>query len=142
MLKARRIRRHVTSEQEIEDLRAVVSRDLRDARVAELSADRRFATAYNAVLQLAKMVLACSGYRAAGPGHHETTLEALEIAMGSGVADTAVYFDVCRRKRHQLDYDFADAATATEAEELIEKAEEFRELVEEWIRRRCPQLAR
>jgi hypothetical protein len=29
-------------------------------------ADRRFATAYNAVLQLAKMVIACAGYRVAG----------------------------------------------------------------------------
>src|SRR5215467_2467929 len=77
-----RVKRHTTSRQEIEDLRAVVERDLQDANVQEISADRRFATAYNAVLQLAKMVIACSGYRVSGLGHHQTTFEALELAMG------------------------------------------------------------
>jgi hypothetical protein len=41
--------------EEISDLRDVVERDLKDARVDMISAGRRFATAYNAVLQLAKM---------------------------------------------------------------------------------------
>ena len=45
------------------DLRGIVERDLKDAKIPELSADRRYATAYNAILQLTKMVIACSGYR-------------------------------------------------------------------------------
>jgi hypothetical protein len=48
------------------DLRAVIARDLQDAALSGLSADRRFATAYNAVLQLTKMVIACAGYRVVG----------------------------------------------------------------------------
>lgn len=103
-----------------------------------LSADRRFATAYNAALQLAKMVIACSGYRVVGPGHHQTTFEALETAIGSSVSALAAYFDTCRRKRNQVDYDLVHAATETEAEELIEKAGEFRDLVENWIRKHHP----
>lgn len=101
--------------------------------MAALSADRRFATAYNAALQSAKMAIACAGYRVAGPGHHATTFEAVEIAMGPSVSGLVTYFDMCRRKRNQVDYDRASAATETEAEELLVKAEEFRDLVEKWI---------
>jgi hypothetical protein len=106
--------------------------------VPALSADRRFATAYNAVLQLAKMVIACSGYRVVGAGHHVTTFEAVEIAMGSSVSALVTYFDTCRRKRNQVDYDRANAATETEAEELLTKADELRSLVEKWIAKHHP----
>ena len=48
---------HRTRLTEISALRAVVERDLTDAAIAGLSADRRFATAYNAALQLCKMAI-------------------------------------------------------------------------------------
>src|SRR5579864_7280973 len=98
LLQAQKVKPHKTSRQEIENLRDVVERDLQDAEIEALSADRRFATAYNAVLQLAKMVIACAGYRVAGVGHHLTTFEALEIAMGPSVSALVAYFDTCRRK--------------------------------------------
>ncbi len=141
LLLAQRLRPHQTSQQELDDLRDVVERDLQDAALEALSADRRFATAYNAVLQLAKIVIACSGYRVVGPGHHMTTFEALDIAIGPPVAELVAYFDTCRRKRNQVDYDCANAATETEAVDLLQKAEEFRDLVEAWIRRHHPKFA-
>jgi hypothetical protein len=61
LLNAQRVRVHKTSQQEIDDLRTVVERDLKDAKLGALSCDRRFATAYNAVLQLSKIVIACEG---------------------------------------------------------------------------------
>ena len=131
---------HTTSRQELDGLRAVVARDLNDACVPGLSTDRRFATAYNAVLQLAKMAIACAGYRVVGQGHHVTTFEALELAMGPSIAPLASYFDICRRKRNLLDYDMANVATETEAHELLAKAEELRQLVEQWIGQHHPQL--
>jgi len=133
-----RVKRHTTSRQEISDLRDVVARDLKDAHVEMISADRRFATAYNAVLQLAKMVIACSGYRVSGIGHHQTTFEALELAIGPKIGKLVAYFDTCRRKRNQVDYDFALVASDTEVEELLSNAEEFRTVVEEWIRSHYP----
>ncbi len=105
------MRTHVTSLAELTALRAVVARDLADAVIPDLSADRRFATAYNAVLQIAKMVLACKGYRVTGIGHHQTTFEAVELAMGSSMTALAAYFDTCRRKRNMVDYDMANVAT-------------------------------
>src|ERR1700722_13241671 len=101
-----------------------------------ISADRRFATACNAVLQLTKIVLACSGYRVSGLGHHQTTFEALELAMGSQIGDLAVYFDTCRRKRNQVDYDFALVASDTEVDGLLSTAEESRAAREIWSRTR------
>lgn len=135
------MQRHTTSRQELEGIRTIVDRDLNDARVPGLSADRKFATAYNAVLQLAKMAIACAGYRVVGQGHHLTTFEALELAMGRTVAPLASYFDTCRRKRNMLDYDMANVATETEVNELLEKAEQFRQLVERWVARHYSQLA-
>lgn len=41
-------------------MRALIARDLADASLAGLSADRRFATAYNAALQAANMAIACA----------------------------------------------------------------------------------
>jgi uncharacterized protein (UPF0332 family) len=133
LLADRRVKPHKTSLAEIQALSAVVERDLKDAKVREVSADRRFATAYNAVLQLATMVVACSGYRVAGSGHHETTLRAFEIAMGAEASALAAYFQTCRRKRNQVDYDMANVATDYEADDLVEKAGEFRTLVSSWI---------
>src|SRR5712692_2920971 len=133
LLHNRRVQAHTTSRRELDGLRAIVARDLKDARVSGLSTDRQFATAYNAVLQLAKMAIACAGYRVVGTGHHQTTFEAVELAMGPTVANLASYFDTCRRKRNILDYDNAQVVTESEAQELVQQAEAFRTLVEQWM---------
>ena len=49
LLAARTVQTHATGRNEITNLRKVVNRDLSDAAIDALSADRRFATAYNAV---------------------------------------------------------------------------------------------
>src|SRR2546428_2112984 len=121
LLHNRRVQPHTTSQRELDGLRAVVARDLQDARVLGLSTDRQFATAYNAVLQLAKMAVVCAGYRVVGVGHHRTMFEAVELAMGAHVATLASYFDACRRMRHILDYDAANVLTDTEVTELLTK---------------------
>lgn len=131
-----RIRAHRPTRRELEEVRAVVDRDLADAALAGLSADRKFATAYNAVLQLSKMVIACEGYRVApAAGHHQLTLEAAAHALGSASRALLDYFDLCRRKRNLIDYDAAEVASETEAEELLNRVREFDDIVEAWISR-------
>ena len=79
-------------------MRALVARDLADAQVRRLSADRRFATAYNAALQTANMAIACAGYRVtAKAGHHKITVEAITLAVGAAMSAYADYFETCRR---------------------------------------------
>jgi hypothetical protein len=140
LLAAHKVQRHATTRQEQDDLRSVVVRDLADAVLPGLSDDRAFATAYNAVLQLAKMTIAAAGYRVVGQGHHHTTFQAVELALGPPAAVYIAYFDACRRKRNQLDYDVAEVATHTESQELVRKAREFQQLVEQWLASHYPHL--
>lgn len=129
------MQKHATSKREIDDLRELVERDLRDAAIDALSDDRRFATAYNAVLQLSKMAIACAGYRVStGAGHHQKTFDAVKTALRTNEADAlADYFDTCRRKRNNIDYDGSEIVTETEVAELLTKAHEFRDIIEAWI---------
>jgi uncharacterized protein (UPF0332 family) len=135
LVKDRIVQKHSTSRQEIENLRELVNRDLKDAELENLSDDRRFATAYNAVLQLSKMAISCSGHRlTTGAGHHRNTFEAVKVALSTAFADSLVdYFETCRRKRNKIDYDTAEVVTETEVIELIEKSREFQTLIENWI---------
>ena len=124
-------------------MRALVARDLADAQVAGLSADRRFATAYNAALQTANMAIACAGYRVtAKTGHHKITVEAITLAVGARASAYADYFETCRRKRNVIDYTRSHVATDTEADEIVKKAREFHDLVEAWIDSKFPHLKR
>jgi len=50
LLANNRIERHLTSSSELTGLRKPIARDMADATIPSLSADRTFATAYNAVL--------------------------------------------------------------------------------------------
>lgn len=142
MLASQRLKTHTTSKRELDDLRAAVERDLADAIIAALSADRRFATAYNAALQTATMAVGCAGYRTSGIGHHHTPFEAAELALGTTCAPFIAYFDACRRKRNTVDYDRAQVATETVAIEIVERAKDFLTLAEAWILQNYPQMTK
>ena len=103
LLQSNSVHRHTASRQELSDIRRLVARDLADAAIPALSEDRRFATAYNAALQTAKMAIACAGYRIASvPGHHRLTFEGAKLSLGKQAEQLADYFDACRRKRKTL----------------------------------------
>lgn len=143
LLASHDVQSHRTSKREVDDIRALIARDLADAKVAGLSVDRRFATAYNAALLAAHMAIACAGYRVtAKAGHHRISFDSSKLALGAGAAKYADYFDTCRRKRNLIDYTRSSVATETEALEIVEKATEFHEFVEAWIGRKLPALKR
>jgi hypothetical protein len=136
------VKTHQTSKQEVDNLRALIARDLADAAISGLSADRRFATAYNAALQTGTIAIACSGYRvSARSGHHRVTFEAAAVALGTEAVALSDYFDTCRRKRNVIDYMTSSVATDTESDEIVQKANEFRTLVEKWLRAKHPAVA-
>ena len=140
LLANKRIERHLTSSHELAGLRKLIARDMADASGHGLSADRTFATAYTGVLQLSKMILACAGYRVSStlPGHHQITLEAAGLVLGAPARPLTDYFETCRRKRNVIDYDSADVTTESQARELLEKAEAYQQLVEDWIAKSHP----
>jgi uncharacterized protein (UPF0332 family) len=134
------VQRHKTSKKELDKLRAVIARDFADASLDGVSADRRFATAYNAALQAAKMAIACAGYRVVGARHHRISFEVVKLAIGKAADPYSDYFDRCRRKRNVIDYDDAFVATGTEAVEIVVKAKEFMGMIEQWIAKTHPAL--
>lgn len=143
LLQSNRAHKHTTSRNELNEIRRLVARDLADASIPALSEDRRFATAYNAALQTAKMAIACAGYRIASvPGHHRLTFEGAKLAIGKPAEHLADYFDACRRKRNEIDYTGATIATTTEAEELLVHAKAFLDMVEKWIQTAHPSFKR
>ena len=134
LLASKDVQKHKTSRQEIDNMRELIARDLADAAVTGVSADRRFATAYNAVLQAGNMAVACAGYRVSSKiGHHRVSIESTRLALGPAADKYADYFETCRRKRNLIEYTHSHVATESEAKEILEKAAEFCELVETWI---------
>ena len=80
LLANKEAQKHKTSKKELDNMRALIARDLADASLTGLSADRRFATAYNAALQAANMAIACAGYRIMSKvGHHRVSLESTKL---------------------------------------------------------------
>lgn len=131
-----RIEPHATSKAELDDLRAAIERNLRDAAIAELSDDNRFNIAYQAAQLAAKMAIACAGYRVKGSGAHQATFQALPLALGASVKKTADYFERCRRKRNDLVYDSEGVVSSADADEILKRAESFQADVEAWIAKR------
>lgn len=142
LLSQGKLTHHKTSKKEIGNLLQLVRRDIRDAKVKGLSNDRRFATAYNAVLQLAIILLYCNGYRTKGVGSHFTVFQAMQEILGQDYIDLANYFDSCRAKRNIMDYDYAGGVSKKEAEELIDEVEKFLKFVQKYLRDNFPDLLR
>jgi hypothetical protein len=135
-----RLRPHKTSGKEVDDLLRLAERDLRDARVAGVSTDRRFMIAYEAAVALATIPLHRAGFRTDGTGLHQTTFLALPLVMGAEVSGLAGYFDSCRTKRNVSSYDRSGQVPETEATELFREAMQFKEVVESWLRINHPKL--
>jgi hypothetical protein len=133
------LRPHATSPQEIDNLLAIVERDLADAEGA-ISPDWRFGIAYNAALKLCTILLYASGYRAERTLQHHRTLAALPLILGAKWQDDARYLDTCRTKRNTVEYDLAGAATEADAAELIVFAENLRVQVLTWLKTEHPEL--
>jgi hypothetical protein len=140
LLAEERVRPHKTSAGEVGALLRVVDRDLADAALEGLSADRRFATAYSATLGLATIALHAAGYRAIGTGHHWATLHALPEVMGSQEQTRADYLDQCRSKRNVTEYDRAGEVSDSEAAELLAEARAFRADLLAWLKKNHPRL--
>src|SRR5438046_2679361 len=84
---------------ELDNLRSIVSRSLKDVTAPGLSPDARFIMAYDAARTLSLIVVRASGYRPRAVGGHYNTFLALEAA-DSAFASLSAFFDGCRMKRN------------------------------------------
>jgi hypothetical protein len=128
------------SKAELDNLRSIVARSLKDVESAGLSADARFVMAYDGARILSLLIVRASGYRPRSVGAHYNTFLALEVADAT-FAKLSAYFDGCRIKRNSCEYDFAGGVSDTDAEGLLTVVRQFAVDAEAWIKLRYPHLA-
>jgi uncharacterized protein (UPF0332 family) len=133
------LKEHITNRDEIEKLFAVYERDMADAEIKTLSTDRRFATAYNAALMMARAALAAGGYRTSGEANHVWTIQSLAFTLKPD--DMLIgKFDKFRKKRNLSDYEMIGTVSEYEANEMVAMARELHELLIEWLKDNHPEL--
>jgi uncharacterized protein (UPF0332 family) len=138
-LKEGRLKAHKSSKKEINQLLAVFERDLADAQVKTLSADRRFTTAYNAAQMVSTAALAASGYRTASEGHHYWTIQSLALTLQLD-ARIITKFNKFRQKRNISDYEMTGMVSEQEVTEMIALAKELHIVVVKWLKKNHPEL--
>jgi hypothetical protein len=138
-LEASKARAHKTSRHEIDSLLKAADRDLADAQLPGLSADRKFTTAYSAALLTSTAALAASGYRAPQDGHHYWTIRSLGFTLEPGprVIDQ---FDAFRRKRNIADYETAGMVSEAEIKNMLSLAKSLRLTIVEWLKKNHREL--
>ena len=86
------------------------------------------------------MIVRSEGYRPRSVGGHYNTFLALEAA-DPAFANLSTYFDGCRMKRNDCEYDFAGGISETDAKALLDAVRQFAIDVEAWIKSHHPDLA-
>src|SRR5580658_3457536 len=124
LLHDRRVTAEPPSKAELDSLRSIVTRSLKDVTAPGLSADTRFVLAYDAARTLSLIVVRAEGYRPRSGGAHYNTFLSLGAADPAFDALSA-YFDGCRMKRNDCEYDFAGGVSDTEAEGLLTTVKQF-----------------
>jgi hypothetical protein len=124
---------------ELDNLRSLVARSLKDVAATGLSTDMRFILAYDAARTLSLMIVRAAGYRPKAVGGHYNTFLALEAA-DPVFATLSAYFDGCRIKRNASEYDFAGGVSDTDADGLLNTVKQFAADAEAWIKANHPTL--
>jgi len=140
LLADKRVIRVRPSKAELDNLRSIVTRSLKDVTAAGLSADARFIMAYDAARTLSLIIVRAAGYRPRSVGGHYNTFLALEAADPTFAALSA-YFDGCRMKRNDCEYDFAGGVSTTDADGLLKTVRQFAIDAENWVKAHHPGLA-
>jgi len=139
LLAANRVTALPSSKAELDNLRSIVARSLKDVESAGLSADARFIMASDAARTLSLLVVRATGYRPRAVGAHYNTFLALETA-DPAFATLSAYFDGCRVKRNSCEYDFAGGVSDTDADGLLKTVRRFAVEAEAWIKAHYPPL--
>ena len=80
LLSENRVTALAPNKAELDNLRSIVSRSLKDVKTAGLSTDARFVMAYDAARTLSLLIVRAAGYRPRSAGAHYNTFLALEVA--------------------------------------------------------------
>jgi len=138
---SRLIVEHESSKREISELWVIIRTDLEDARIHELSLDRRLSCCYGALLTAARAALRASGYRVpkGTPSHHYYAIQSLHYTAG---LDTQMLrkIESIGKKRATADYVRVGEVSESMVLEAIAFAEEVCKRVIDWIQAEHPSL--
>ena len=118
----------------------IVTRDLSDAQVDDISTYWQFGIAYNAALKLCTILLYAEGYRAGQGLQHYRTIQALSLVLGRSREADAAYLDTCRVKRNTVEYDRIGTTSNSEVHELVSFVCELQTEVIMWLQANHPGL--
>lgn len=126
--------------QGVQRLLAAAVRNLADAQLAQLSAENRFDAAYKCIMQCAMLGLWARGYRTSTsqPGHHQTALQALPLAMGLP-NDVIIVLDALRKQRNLNDYE-GDPVSDGVVTECIKQAQALLAHTRQFLQTQFPDL--
>jgi len=139
LLTDKRVTAEPPSKAELDSLRSIVTRSLKDVKASDISADMRFVLAYDAARTLSLIIVRAAGYRPKAVGGHYNTFLALSAADPS-FAKLSVYFDGCRMKRNHCEYDYAGGISDTDADGLLKTVKQFAVDAEAWVKAHHPHL--
>ena len=126
---------------EIQQLFAVVDRELADASVEALSDEGRFEHAYDAALQLCVLPLRSLGYRVPkGESLHKRAIDSLRYTLGESHAETSDCLERYSRTRGRIVYEQIGVVNRQDVEDLLSMARQLRAEVVEWLRATRPEL--
>lgn len=118
----------------------LAARHIADAKVAAVSPETRFASAYTAIRMLADAGLHAHGYRTltSRPGHHRTAIQTLSTTFGVE-PHVIVRLDALRKQRNLAEYAGDPVPEATVAESVLQ-AEALYRVANTWLEANRPEL--
>jgi uncharacterized protein (UPF0332 family) len=120
------------TQEEIDKAMAIAERDLKLAEsILNESLDWSYSIAYNAILQACRAYMFHQGYRPVATESHKTSIEFMKLSVDEPIKTTVEYFDRVRKKRHRTVYEEVGLVTEREMTQLLSKAREFLDYVEE-----------
>lgn len=135
------LKKHECDFNAIDKLIQRVHKDLKAAK-ANLDIDESIAytIAYTAMLRMARTFIVLRGFRPADGYQHKTVVEFMKYFLGESYDRITTYFDRMRRKRNKFTYEEYVSISKTEAENAIENAIEFVNIVKGIIKKENPQI--
>jgi hypothetical protein len=131
-----------SNKSELDSLRSIVVRCFSDMNVVGLSDEQRFIIAYDAARTLSMMIVRAEGYRPKKFGGHFNTFAGLDAADTIQFKAAADYFQICRMKRNDSEYDFAGGIARADADDLVKAVAQFAIDAEAWITAHHPTLGK
>ena len=126
-----------TNSKEIQNLLAVVDRELQDAATG--STDGRFMNAFWACLTVARIALRANGFRPRSVAHHYRVIESLEYTLRLD-SERIRRLQAYRAKRARAEYEMADIISDAEFREALQFAQDLRQALLSWLQAEHPDL--